>query len=58
MDIKPKTTCLALAMLAALAGMADDIVIENAALRAHPKADAIMSVFKKYEDMKFSGQRP
>ena len=27
-------------------------------LRAHPQADAIMSVFKKYEDMKFSGQRP
>ena len=26
-------------------------------LRAHPQADAIMSVFKKYEDMKFSGQR-
>ncbi len=58
MDIKPKTTCLALAMLAALAGMANDVVIENAALRAHPQADAIMSVFKKYEDMKFSGQRP
>ena len=33
MDIKPKTTCLALAMLAALAGMADDVVIENGALR-------------------------
>ena len=31
MDIKPKTTCLALAMLAALAGMADDVVIENGA---------------------------
>ena len=26
-------------------------------LRAHPQADAIMSVFKKYEDLKFAKQK-